>query len=56
MCTHEDALAYILGAPFIDDVLNYNSLTRVCREISIHTYLVPSLNPTHSPLKILKLK
>ena len=26
MCTCEDALAYILGAPFIDDVVSYNSL------------------------------
>ena len=26
MCTHEDALAYILGAPFIDDIMSYNSL------------------------------
>ena len=27
MCTHEDALAYILGAPFIDDIMSYNLLT-----------------------------
>ena len=27
MCTSEDGLAYILGAPFIDDVMSYNSLT-----------------------------
>ena len=26
-CTREDALAYILGAPFIDDVMSYNLLT-----------------------------
>ena len=24
MCTREDALAFILGAPSIDDVLSYN--------------------------------
>ena len=27
MCTREDALAYILGALFIDDVMSFNSLT-----------------------------
>ena len=27
MCTREDALAYILGTWFIDDVMSYNSLT-----------------------------
>ena len=27
MCTREDALAYISGAPSIDDVMSYNSLT-----------------------------
>ena len=24
MCTHEDALAYILGVSFIDDVMSWN--------------------------------
>ena len=27
MCTREDMLAYILGAPSIDDFMSYNSLT-----------------------------
>ena len=27
MCTHEDGLAYISGAPSIDDVMSYNLLT-----------------------------
>ena len=27
MCTHEDTLAHILGTPYIDDVMSYNSLT-----------------------------
>ena len=27
MCTREDVLAYILGAPSIDDVMSYNWLT-----------------------------
>ena len=27
MCKREDALVYILGAPSIDDVMSYNSLT-----------------------------
>ena len=27
MCTSEDALAFILGVPFIDDVMSYNLLT-----------------------------
>ena len=27
MCTSEDALAFILGALFIDEVMSYNSLT-----------------------------
>ena len=27
LCTREDTLAYILGSPFIDDVMSYNSLT-----------------------------
>ena len=27
MCISEDGLAYILGAPFIDDFMSYNSLT-----------------------------
>ena len=27
MCTHRDTLAHILGAPFLDDVMSYNSLT-----------------------------
>ena len=27
MSTSQDVLAYILGAPFIDDVMSYNSLT-----------------------------
>ena len=27
MCTREDALAYLLGAPSIGDVMSYNSLT-----------------------------
>ena len=31
MCTSEDGLAYILGAPFIDDVMNYNSLTTLSK-------------------------
>ena len=29
MCTSEDGLAYILGAPFIDDVMSYNLLTTI---------------------------
>ena len=29
MCTSEDGLAHILGAPFIDDVMSYNSLTTI---------------------------
>ena len=32
MCTREDALAYILGAPFIDGVMSYNLLTTVSFE------------------------
>ena len=27
LCAREDTLAYILGAPSIDDVMSYNSLT-----------------------------
>ena len=27
MCTSEDGLAYILGAPYFDDVMSYNLLT-----------------------------
>ena len=27
LCTREDALAYILGAPSIDDAMSYNSIT-----------------------------
>ena len=27
MCTHEDTLAHILGAPYFDDVMSYDSLT-----------------------------
>ena len=27
MCTHEYALVCILGLPFIDDIMSYNSLT-----------------------------
>ena len=26
MCTHEDTHAHILGMPYIDDVMSYNSL------------------------------
>ena len=29
MCTSEDRLAYILGAPCFDDVMSYNSLTTI---------------------------
>ena len=29
MCTREDGLAYILGAPSIDDAMSYNLLTTV---------------------------
>ena len=29
MCTREDVLAYISGAPSIDDVMSYNSLTTI---------------------------
>ena len=29
MCTREDVLAYISGAPSIDDVMSYDSLTKV---------------------------
>ena len=29
MCISEDGLAYILGAPFIDDVMSYNLLTTI---------------------------
>ena len=29
MCTREDGLAYISGAPSIDDVMSYNSLTLI---------------------------
>ena len=29
LCTREDMLAHILGAPYIDDVMSYNSLTTV---------------------------
>ena len=29
MCTREDGLAYIPGAPSFDDVMSYNSLTTV---------------------------
>ena len=27
MCTREDTLAHILGAPYIDDVMSHNELT-----------------------------
>ena len=27
MCTREDTLAHILGAPYIDDVMSHNDLT-----------------------------
>ena len=27
LCTREDGLAYILGAPSIDDIMSYNLLT-----------------------------
>ena len=27
ICTHEDALAHNFGAPCIDDIMSYNSLT-----------------------------
>ena len=27
MCTREDTLAHILGTPYIDDIMSYNSLT-----------------------------
>ena len=27
ICTHEDMLAYILGAPSIDDIMSHNLLT-----------------------------
>ena len=30
MCTREDALAHNLGAPYFDDVMSYNSLTKKC--------------------------
>ena len=26
-CNSKDGMAYILGAPFIDDIMSYNSLT-----------------------------
>ena len=29
MCTRKDALAYISGAPSIDDVMSFNSLTKI---------------------------
>ena len=29
LCTREDAVAHNLGAPCIDDVMSYNSLTTV---------------------------
>ena len=34
LCTREDGLAYILGAPSIDDVVGYNSLTTFCCKIT----------------------
>ena len=46
MCTRVDGLAYILGAPSIDDVMSYNSLTtewyfifQIPRLPTIRTYL-----------------
>ena len=29
MCTRKDGLAYISGAPSIDDVMSYNSITTI---------------------------
>ena len=29
MCTREDTLAHILGAPFVDDFMIYNLLTTI---------------------------
>ena len=29
MCTHEDSLAHISGAPYIDDVTSQNELTTI---------------------------
>ena len=31
MCTREDALAHNLGAPCMDDVMSYNSLTTILK-------------------------
>ena len=36
MCTREDGLAYILGAPFFDGVMSYNSLTIQLFKIQIN--------------------
>ena len=36
MCTREDVLAYILGAPFIENVMSYNSLTTLLSLLSVY--------------------
>ena len=37
MCTHEDTLAHHLGAPFIDDVIRYNTL--ITSVIQFHSFV-----------------
>ena len=37
MCTREDMLAHILGAPYFDDVMSYNSLTTISLRNTIYS-------------------
>ena len=46
MCTREDGLAYILGAPSIDDVMSYNSLTTILNYHFTNKILLGSPNLT----------
>ena len=35
MCTPEDTLARKLGAPHLDDVMSYNSLTTILKQTNL---------------------
>ena len=41
LCTREDGFAYILGAPSIDDIMSYNSLTTFCCKITTVKICLP---------------
>ena len=38
MCTYEDMLAHNLGAPYFDDVMSYNLLTTIVKQLKCFTW------------------